>query len=147
MMFSRGCLLSFLKMALLLVILPRSSNASDSQGPSPSALVRNELNFPPIFGQIHAVSKVPRGGGIIPAGCHPLGYMIAPLGEKFLDFNGSLESDVGRFLASLKKRKSTSAIKEQWLEILRVSKSAQSMRIYRQLSELISFCLKAGFIN
>ena len=91
--------------------------------------------------------NIHRGGGLIPAGYHPLGYKISDLGIKFLEFDGSLDSDVGRFLASLKQRKSTAALKAQWMEILRVSKKGQSMRIYRQLQDLTDFCLQAGFIN
>jgi hypothetical protein len=88
------------------------------------------------------------GGSFLPAGWNPLGYAITELGKKFLEFDGSRECDVGRFIASLKSgRKTKSTIKEQWLEILRVSKSAQSMRVYRQLSDLIKFCLDAGFID
>ena len=91
---------------------------------------------------------VPRGGGWIPAGYHPFGYKITTLGEEFLKFDGSLESDVGRFLASLKSnRKSVSVLKAQWLEILRVSKQGQTMRIYRQLQDLLNFCLKSGFLD
>ena len=84
-----------------------------------------------------------------PSGYNPFGYALTDLGKQYLDFDGSLDSDVGRFLASLKsgKRKSASVIKEQWLEVVRVSKKAQSMRIYRTMDALISFCLKAGFID
>jgi len=92
-----------------------------------------------------------RGGGggwsIFPSGWNPMGYQITKLGEEFLSFHGSLETDVGRFLASLKKRKWKSTFKSEWLEILRVSKNAQTMRVYRQLDELLKFCLKAGFLN
>ena len=91
-----------------------------------------------------------RGGvTLIPAGYNPLGYKITALGLKFLEIDGCLDSDVGRFLAGMKTgtRKSQSAIKDQWLEIVRVSKQGQSMRIYRTLDELIDFCLKAGFLN
>jgi hypothetical protein len=91
--------------------------------------------------------NIQRGGGLIPAGYHPLGYKISNLGLRFLEYDGSLDSDVGRFLASLKQRKSTSALKAQWMEILRVSKKGQSMRIYRKLEDLIDFCLKAGLVN
>ena len=91
---------------------------------------------------------VPRGGGWIPAGYHPFGYKITTLGEEFLKYDGSLDSDVGRFLASLKSsRKTVSALKAQWLEILRVSKQGQTMRIYRQLQDLLNFCLKSGFVD
>ncbi len=93
-------------------------------------------------------THIPRGGGtLIPAGYNPFGYKITSLGEEFLKFDGSLDSDVGRLLASLKQRKRFATIKEQWLEILRVSKTGQSMRILRTLQELIDFCLKAGLID
>ena len=93
-----------------------------------------------------------RGGAALnpfPSGYNPMGYGLTDLGKQFLDFDGSLDSDVGRFLASLKsgKRKSKSVMKEQWLEVVRVSKQGQSMRVYRLLDELIAFCLKAGFID
>ena len=95
---------------------------------------------------------VERGGGfglssLVPAGYNPFGYKITELGKKFLTFDGSLDSDIGRFLASVKTRKRFDGIKSQWLEILRVSKVGQSMRIYRKLQELIDFCLKAGFLD
>jgi hypothetical protein len=90
-----------------------------------------------------------RGGdGILPAGWHPFGYAITSLGVEFLKFDGSLDCDVGRFVASLKaSRKTKATIKETWLEIVRVSKTGQSMRIYRQLDDIITFCLKAGLID
>lgn len=89
-----------------------------------------------------------RGGGLIPAGWNPFGYKISDLGLRYLEFDGSLDSDVGRFLASLKsERKTFATMKSQWLEVLRVSKTGQSMRIYRKLQELIDFCLKAGLID
>ena len=95
------------------------------------------------------------GGGFFskifrfPSGYNPFGYKITEFGELFLTFDGSLECDVGRFLASLKgpNRKTISTIKSQWLEVLRVSKSGQTMRIYRQINELLDFCLQAGFVN
>eukprot|EP00536_Pseudo-nitzschia_multiseries_P002635 jgi/Psemu1/183973/e_gw1.35.133.1 len=94
---------------------------------------------------------IPRGGfsisSIIPAGYNPFGYCITELGQKFLEFDGSLDSDVGRLLASVKSRKRFDTIKSQWLEIIKVSKKGQSMRIYRQLEDLINFCLKAGFLD
>ena len=89
-----------------------------------------------------------RGGGWIPAGYNPFGYKITALGEKFLEFGETcLESDVGRFLASIKTRKTLSAIQSQWLEVVRVSKKGQSMRVYRNLKELIEFCLAANLID
>jgi hypothetical protein len=90
-----------------------------------------------------------RGGGLVPAGYNPFGYKTTELGERFLDFGAScLDSDVGRVLASIKQqRKTISSIKTTWLEIVRVSKSAQSMRIYRTLEDLIDFCLAARLID
>jgi hypothetical protein len=94
-------------------------------------------------------NAIPRGGGyIIPAGWNPFGYKITTLGEAFLAFDGSLDSDVGRFLASTKSgRKRMTDLKAQWLEVLRVSKTGQSMRVYRQLQELLDFCLRAGLVD
>ena len=84
---------------------------------------------------------------MLPAGWNPFGYKITELGEQYLGFQGSLESDVGRFLASLKTRKSAATLKAQWVEIIKVSKQGQSMRIYRMYQELLQFCLAAGFID
>jgi len=93
-----------------------------------------------------------RGGGLsslVPAGYNPFGHKITPLGLQFLEkFDGSLESDVGRFLASMKTtRKRFDTIKSQWLEIVRVSKKGQSMRIYKNLQRLIDFCLAAKLLD
>jgi hypothetical protein len=94
------------------------------------------------------VTSLPRGGGWILAGYHPFGYKITKLGDEFLSWDGSLESDVGRFLASVKSnRKTRAALKAQWLEILRVSKQGQTMRIYKKLDELLKFCVKCGFVD
>jgi hypothetical protein len=90
---------------------------------------------------------IPRGGGWLPGGWNPFGYKITPLGEQYLSFDGSLDSDVGRFLASLKVRKTVATLKAQWIEIVKVSKQGQSMRIYRILQDLLKFCLEAGFID
>jgi hypothetical protein len=69
-----------------------------------------------------------RGGGwIIPGGYNPFGYKITALGEEFLAYEGSLDADLGRFLASLKKRKTKAALKENWVEVVRVAKNRQSM--------------------
>ncbi len=104
----------------------------------------------------HIILSTPRGGAAaaaalnpFPSGYNPFGYGLTDLGKEYLAFDGSLDSDIGRFLSSLKsgKRKSALVMKEQWLEVVRVSKQGQSMRIYRKLDELISFCLKAGFID
>jgi len=97
--------------------------------------------------------RIERGGGFglsrfVPAGYNPFGYKISELGLKYLEFDGSLNSDVGRFLASVKaSRKRFDTIKSQWIEIVRVSKAGQSMRIYRNLEDLIAFCLKAKLLD
>lgn len=92
-----------------------------------------------------------RGGAVnvFPAGYNPFGHSLTELGEKFLSFEGSLDSDLGKFLSTLKggKRKTLATLKEQWQEITRVSKKGQSMRIWRTLDDIIDFCLKAGFID
>ncbi|KAL3938007.1 MAG: hypothetical protein SGBAC_006986 [Bacillariaceae sp.] len=93
------------------------------------------------------VQLIHRGGGWIPAGYNPFGYQITELGEQFLAFEGSLDSDVGRFLASVRERKSVRTIRSQWLEVVRASKKGQSMRIYRALDDFVEFCLKAGFLD
>jgi hypothetical protein len=93
------------------------------------------------------LQQIPRGGWVIPAGWNPFGYKITKQGEDFLKFGGTLDSDVGRVLASLKNRKRWSTLKSDWLEILRVSKSTQTMRIYRMLKEILDFCLKTGLVE
>ena len=92
---------------------------------------------------------IPRGGffKIIPGGYNPFGYKVTKLGLTFLEFEGSLDSDVGRFLTSIRARKRLPDIKAQWLEIVRASKTGQSMRIYRTLDDLITFCLQAGLLD
>mmetsp|Transcript_42563 Transcript_42563/g.129144 ORF Transcript_42563/g.129144 Transcript_42563/m.129144 type:complete len:108 (-) Transcript_42563:355-678(-) len=95
----------------------------------------------------HATS-IPRGGGFIPSGYHPFGYGLTDLGRRYLEFDGSLDGDVGRFLASLKAgRKTKTVLKAQWLEVVRVSKQGQSMRILRTLDDLLDFSLKARFLD
>ena len=91
---------------------------------------------------------IPRGGSWLPAGYHPYGYGITDLGLEFLKFEGSLDSDIGRFLASLKTgRKKRIVLREQWVEVVRVSKKRQSMRILRTLDDLFEFCIHVGFID
>lgn len=130
----------------------------------PSFLSTNSNNIPVggTAGAYNELAIVPydvaisslRGGAAaalnpFPAGYNPFGHSLTSLGERYLSFDGSLESDVGTFLSTLKggKRKSAAVMKEQWLEIVRVGKKGQSMRVYRQLDDLIDFCLKSGFID
>ena len=94
-----------------------------------------------------SISTLLRGGGSLLAGYNPFGYGITSLGLEFLQWEGSLDSDVGRFLATFKSgRKKKAALKDTWLEIVRVSKQGKSMRIYRNLDDLLEFCVKAGFL-
>jgi hypothetical protein len=88
-----------------------------------------------------------RGGGLLPGGYNPFGYKITKLGEQYLAFGETLGSDVGRFLASIKKRKTKAALKAQWVEIVKVSKTGQTMRIYRTMDELLKFCVDAGLVD
>ena len=92
-----------------------------------------------------------RGGGSLFAGMHPLGIKLTPLGERFLDLHDARESDLGRYLASLKGtlkmgRKTKINIKSEWLEVVRFSKTAEATRIYQSLEELYKFSLDAGLI-
>ena len=93
-----------------------------------------------------AINSIPRGGLL--EGLNPFGYALTELGRAFLKMEGCADTDLGKFLSSLKtKRKTTKALKDQWLEVVRQAKSGQSMRIYRTMDDLIDFALKAGFIN
>ena len=92
-----------------------------------------------------------RGGGSLFAGMHPLGIKLTPLGERFLELHDARESDLGRYLASLKGtlkmgRKTKINIKSEWLEVVRFSKTAEATRIYQSLEELYKFALDAGLI-
>lgn len=125
-------------------------------GNNPSAADRRERTTveprtrPSSRSELTAISKL-RGGAALgfPSGYNPFGHALTDLGTTYLSFDGSLESDVGTFLSTLKggKRKTAATMKDQWLEIVRVSKKGQSMRIYRKLDAMIEFCLKAGFID
>jgi hypothetical protein len=125
-------------------------NAGSSEVECPAVFIR-EFAYRGNDDLLREERRVPsmRGGGfLLPSGWNPFGYKITPLGEQFLSFGDSLSSDVGRFLASLKSsRKRRSVLKNAWLEIMRASKTAQAMRIYRTMDELLDFCLKAGLVD
>ena len=129
---------TILKITVLLIVglsLPSLSSA----GHNPNLFTVSNVGTNPLF---------IRGGGVLPAGYNPFGYKITSLGERYLGYDGSLDSDIGRFLSSVKvKRKSLKDLKSEWVEIVKVSKKGQSMRIYRSLDDLIDFCLKAGFLD
>lgn len=86
-----------------------------------------------------------RGGALL-AGYNPFGLVVTDLGLQFLEFQGSRDSDLGRLLSTLKTRKRRSTIKQEWLEILRVAKTAQAARIYKELDNLLNFLLACGFL-
>lgn len=153
-------LLSIVRSALLGWFLLGSTAVASMPGRNPSrdnalfskSLLPRTETCSSVNQNIDVVLAIPRGGGawfpwFFPPGWNPFGYKLTSLGEEFLKYDGSVNSDVGRFLAGLKQRKRFYSIKEQWLEILRVSKSGQSMRIYKQLNELIAFCLRAHLID
>lgn len=128
----------------------QSNNGVDQRIMTPHIPTTERISYQYDFSCANSISeKMPRGGGgYLPAGWNPFGYAITELGLEYLNFDGSLESDVGRFLASMKRgRKKYKVLREQWVEIVRVSKSGQSMRILRKLDDLIAFCLKAGFLD
>lgn len=138
-------------------------NTAGGSGFFPSLLRRTNKNYSAGYSELaivpHSSSQSyydsnlssMRGGAVnvFPAGYNPFGHSLTELGEKFLSFEGSLDSDLGKFLSTLKggKRKTLATLKEQWQEITRVSKKGQSMRIWRTLDDIIEFCLKAGFID
>jgi hypothetical protein len=145
------------------LVLPTSSSSSitsnlrelnhyfrEPENSESSILSRQNVDIGEDQRTVFVSRSFPRGGGItswIPAGYNPFGYKITELGTQFLEFDGSLDSDVGRFLASVKNRKQLAELKSQWLEIVRVAKSTQTMRIYRTMDELISFCIKARLLD
>mmetsp|Transcript_16042 Transcript_16042/g.29085 ORF Transcript_16042/g.29085 Transcript_16042/m.29085 type:complete len:219 (+) Transcript_16042:152-808(+) len=123
----------------LAIVVPSSSARTHS-----TLLFDTSNRFSSLRGGAAAAALNP-----FPSGYNPFGYRLTDFGKEYLDFEGSLNSDVGRFLSTLKggQRKTAAVMKEQWLEIVRVSKKGQSMRIYRTLDDFIEFCLKAGFID
>jgi hypothetical protein len=120
-----------------------------------AAVGRAKLSFRNSEQHHHKVLLCLRGGGgasagrswWIPSGYHPYGYQITALGEEFLSFPGSLECDLGRFLASLKTRKTTYALKNAWLEVIRNSKTAQALNVYKNIDRMLQYCLKAKLID
>uniref|UniRef100_A0A7S2WTW5 Uncharacterized protein n=1 Tax=Rhizochromulina marina TaxID=1034831 RepID=A0A7S2WTW5_9STRA len=117
-------------------------------GPSQASAIGCSLGRP----VAQAVLDVPRGGASWFAGMHPFGYKLSALGAQFLELEGARNCDVGRFLASFKStlkggRKTTSAIKSEWLELVRYAKTGEASRIYRTVDTLLAFVVKAGFIE
>lgn len=131
--------------------LPRGGSIIPSRSSPKYASTKSSISISssPISASAPDYHTIPRGGALpLPAGWHPYGYGLTDIGLSFLEFEGSRDSDIGRFLSSLKSgRKKQSVLREQWVEIVRVSKSGQSMRILRTMDDLIDFCIKAGFIS
>lgn len=86
-----------------------------------------------------------RGGGWF-AGLHPLGYKATPLALQWLEMEDFRETDLGQLLNSMKVRRSYSALKKQWVETTRFSRTAQASRIMRKLSEYLDMLLKANLV-
>mmetsp|Transcript_18893 Transcript_18893/g.24299 ORF Transcript_18893/g.24299 Transcript_18893/m.24299 type:complete len:158 (+) Transcript_18893:131-604(+) len=156
LVFRRGISIFFLVLLLLLAAVCSITTGSRSSGRSWRSSSRkstvaqegtnNDRTEPGIqTADFRKTAFIPRGGWF--EGLSPFGYKITESGEEFLRIDGCAESDLGRFLASLKERKQFKTLKKQWLEVLRVSKTGQSMRIYRKMEEFIKFCLNAGFID
>ena len=93
---------------------PRTAGKTHPESFDAAPLISFDSQSP---SKIARTTHIERGGGFIPAGWNPFGFKITALGEKFLEFDGSRDSDIGRFLASLTKRATLSVIKKQWLEV------------------------------
>lgn len=87
-----------------------------------------------------------RGGGWF-AGLHPFGYKATPLALEWLEMEDFRDTDLGQLLNSMKERKSFSALKKQWVETTRFSRTAQASRIMRKLSEYIDMLMKANLVS
>ena len=76
-------------------------------------------------------------------------FRLTPIGDAFLKMDGPVQADVGRFLSSLKvgEQLTRSRIETNWAEIARISRDAQSMRIYNKLEALIEFCVDNKLIE
>mmetsp|Transcript_27847 Transcript_27847/g.88516 ORF Transcript_27847/g.88516 Transcript_27847/m.88516 type:complete len:130 (-) Transcript_27847:74-463(-) len=125
---------------VVLFALLAAAALSGSQAAAPWSQVSSPAAWTPPAEQL-------RGGFNPFAGINPFGYKITDLGEKFLAFDGSKESDLGRLLSSLKSRKTTSQIKAEWIELVRFSKTAQAAHILRTLQELLDFLLATKMID
>jgi hypothetical protein len=128
---------------------PRSPSAIPKPATADLAFLPKQSKSSSFHPAVLLTARSVRGGAsLVPAGWNPWGYTITETGKAFLAFGGSESCDVGRFLASLKSgRKRRSTLKAAWLEIVRHAKTGQAMRIYRNIDELLKFCLKTGMIN
>ena len=134
-----GCLLTAVLANVAAAVPLYAASANHASLGLGSALRRSEC------GQRIDVLHV-RGGAML-AGLNPFGYKISERGETFLEYEGSRDSDLGKLLSSLKQRKTTSRIKSEWLELMRYSKTGQSVRIYKDLDAMLALLLKMGLID
>mmetsp|Transcript_19095 Transcript_19095/g.35638 ORF Transcript_19095/g.35638 Transcript_19095/m.35638 type:complete len:287 (-) Transcript_19095:204-1064(-) len=77
-------------------------------------------------------------------------YTITAVGKAFIDMDGPLHADVGRFLAHLNgasQGMKRTVMLENWREISRLSGDVQSRRVFEKLDDLISFCLESHMIT
>ena len=78
-------------------------------------------------------------------------YTVTTTGKSFLQSDGPVQADVGRFLVYLDHAAKVGLTKDimlvQWKEIARLSGDIQSKRVYDRLNELISFCLDFHMIE
>jgi len=77
-------------------------------------------------------------------------YTLTRTGKSFLQINGPVQADVGRFLAYLDNAKvglKKEVMLVQWKEIARLSGDIQSKRVCDNLNEVISFCLDFRMIE
>lgn len=76
-------------------------------------------------------------------------YKLSKLGEKFLAIDGPGCGDTGRFLSFVASSESLAEneIRERWSEISRLSRDSQSDRIFRNMEDIMAFCLSSGLIE
>jgi hypothetical protein len=77
-------------------------------------------------------------------------YTLTAVGRAFVEMDGPVQADVGRFLAHLDHvpaGMTKATMIQNWNEIARLSGDLQSRRVCNKLDELISFCLDAHMIK
>ncbi|MGK3742349.1 MAG: hypothetical protein ACI90V_009205, partial [Bacillariaceae sp.] len=78
-------------------------------------------------------------------------YTVTTTGKSFMQTDGPVQADVGRFLVYLDHAAKVGLTKDtmlvQWKEIARLSGDIQSKRVCDRLNELISFCLDFHMIE
>ena len=77
-------------------------------------------------------------------------YRVSAVGETFLNMDGPVNADVGRFLSFLRhsnEEMTIDFIREHWAEVSRFSGDIQSVRIHERLDELFAFCFENSLIE